>query len=248
MTSHAYDKIGIGYRAYRRPDARIAAHILHAIGAVESILNIGAGAGSYEPSSQRVIAVEPSATMIRQRPAGSAPCVQAVAEALPFQDRSFDAAMAVLTVQHWSRMTDGLRELRRVTAGRIVILTWDPEFNEQFWLTRDYLPEILELDRARFPKLATLEQQLGPLQMERLFIPGDCTDGFRSAYWKRPQAYLDRQVQRSISSFAQLDAEVVERATSKLAEDLASGEWARRNRELESCDALDVGYRILISS
>ena len=248
MASHSYDRIGIGYRTHRLPDAQIAAHILNALGDAKSILNIGAGAGSYEPTSKRVIAVEPSATMIQQRPPGSAPCVQAVAEALPFRDRSFDAAMAVLTVHHWSQMREGLRELRRVTAGRIVIVTWDPECHEQFWLTRDYLPEILALDRARFPKLATLEQHLGPLQVERLFIPCDCTDGFRSAYWKRPHAYLDQHIQRSISSFAQLDAEVVERATSKLAADLTSGEWARRNYELESCDGLDVGYRIVTSS
>lgn len=247
-TTYAYDSIGIGYRTHRLPDPRFAARILDALADANRILNIGAGTGSYEPSSKRVVAVEPSATMIRQRPVRSAPCVQAVAQALPFGDEAFDAAMAILTVHHWSHIAEGLQELRRVTTSKIVILTWDPEFDEQFWLTRDYLPEVLAFDRARFPKLAVIERYLGFLNVERLPIPWDCTDGFRSAYWKRPHAYLDRQIQQSISSFAQLDPNVVARATSKLAVDLASGEWARRNPELESRDELDVGYRIVTSS
>ncbi len=247
-TTPTYDRIGIGYRTHRLPDPRFAARIQHALADTKCILNIGAGTGSYEPPSKRVVAVEPSATMIRQRPVGSAPCVQAVAQALPFADASFDAAMAILTIHHWSQIAEGLQELRRVTSGKIVILTWDPECDEQFWLTRDYLPEVLAFDRARFPKLAVIERYLGPLEVERLQIPWDCTDGFRSAYWKRPHEYLRPQIQRSISSFAQLDADVVARATKRLAGDLASGEWARRNSELASRDQLDVGYRIVTSS
>ena len=191
-----YDRLGVGYRTRRRPDARIAAQLREALGEPESVLNVGAGAGSYEPSDLQVVAVEPSRTMIAQRPEGAAPCVQAEAEALPFADGSFDAVMGVLTVHHWAHLADGLSEVRRVARRRVVVLSWDPVFDEQFWLTREYLPEILAVDRARYPKL---EKLLGATRVEPLMVPADCTDGFRSAYWKRPEAYLDAEARRSIS-------------------------------------------------
>lgn len=229
----------------RRADPYIAESLLTALGDARSVLNAGAGAGSYEPVDRFVVGLEPSDTMIGQRPNGSPACVQAIAEQLPFLDASFDAAMGVLTVHHWTRMNVGLSELRRVARKRIVLLTWDPECDERFWLTRDYLPEVLEFDRARFPKLSVLERCLGPLEVSPLMIPANCEDGFRSSYWKRPAAYLEPEVQRSISSFTALDAAVVERFTSRLADDLASGEWARRNAELEHCEVRDIGYRIV---
>jgi SAM-dependent methyltransferase len=210
-------------------------------------LNVGAGAGSYEPSNARLIAVEPSETMIRQRPAGSAPCLRALAEALPFSDRSFDAVMAVLTIHHWLRLGEGLRELKRIARDRVVIVTWDPEFDEDFWLTRDYFPEIQEFDHSRFPPLAVIAEHLGPIEVEPIAIPHDCLDGFRNAYWRRPNAYLDPEIQKTISSFAQLDQTAVKPAMSKLAEDLASGEWRRRNQALLSRESLCLGDRIVVS-
>ena len=240
-----YDRIGAGYRTHRDTDPHIAARLANSLGDANSILNIGAGAGSYEPRSEHLVAVEPSTVMLRQRLPTAAPAVQAVAEALPFRDATFDAALAVLTIHHWSNIPRGLAELRRVVKHKIVILTWDPECDEQFWLTRDYLPEILAYDRARFPRLATLERNLGPLQIENLPIPADCADGFRCAYWKRPHAYLDPCVRKSISSFAQADAAVIARAMAQLATDLDSGEWTRRNQEIESQTELDGGYRLV---
>lgn len=244
----AYDKIGIGYGGRRRTDARIAASLLSALGGARTVLNVGAGAGSYEPVDRHVIALEPSATMISQRPVGTAPCVRALGEALPFSNASFDAVLGVLTVHHWARLEIGLRELCRVARERVVLLTWDPECDEQFWLTRDYLPEVLAYDRARFPKLTMLEHFLGELTVTRLLVPADCADGFRGAYWKRPRAYLDPDVQRSISSFALSEPAVLRHFTATLRADLDNGEWTRRNAELDRCEAFDMGYRIVVAS
>ena len=240
-----YDTIGLGYNTKRHADPQIAARLAEALSDAKSILNIGAGTGSYEPAHQNLIAVEPSTVMLRQRLRRAAPAVQAVAEALPFSNAQFDAAMAVLTIHHWNDIPVGLAELRRVVSGTIVILTWDPDCDEQFWLTRDYLPEILAFDRVRFPKLALLERHLGPLTIEPLPIPATCTDGFRCAYWKRPHAYLDPAIQKSISSFAQTDPAIIARATAELAKDLDSGRWAKRNEELKTKEALDAGYRLV---
>jgi SAM-dependent methyltransferase len=242
-----YDKIGLDYRAHRQPDPRIAAQIRRALGNAKSVLNVGAGAGSYEPSDVRLVAVEPSGAMVRQRSSTSAPCVRAVAEALPFDDQSFDAALAILTVHHWPpRLAEGLCELRRVARERVVIMTWDPDFEEDFWLTRDYLPEIMSFDRSRFPSLDTLAAHLGvPIEVEPIPIPHDCLDGFRNAYWRRPRAYLDPEVRKSISALAQLDQAVVARAMSKLEEDLACGAWENRNHAILPLDTLSLGNRIV---
>jgi SAM-dependent methyltransferase len=244
---HLYDKIGLNYRANRQADPRIASQLRRALGNAKSVLNVGAGAGSYEPSSLQLVAVEPSEEMVRQRPSTSASCVRAVAEALPFGDQSFDAALAILTVHHWGpRLAEGLRELRRVARERVVIMTWDPDFEEDFWLTRDYLPEIAGCDRSRFPSLGTLAAHLGvPIKVEPIPIPHDCLDGFRNAFWRRPHAYLDPKVRNSISTFAQLDEAVVARAMSKLEEDLASGAWENRNHAILSLDTLCLGNRIV---
>jgi len=243
MSEPLYDHIGIGYSDYRRPDPRIAARIDAALGPCRSVLNVGAGAGSYEPRNRSVTAVEPSAQMIRQRPAEAAGVVQADAVRLPFADRSFDAALAILTIHHWPDKARGLAELRRVARERVVILTWDPQ-HAQFWLIQDYLPEIHEIDRRDFPTLREIEQAIGLSETEVLAIPADCADGFLGAYWRRPAAYLDPRVRAAISIFSKLDASA---AIARLEADLADGTWRSRHGELLARSELDVGYRLVVA-
>ena len=185
-----YDQIGEGYRNLRNPDPRIGRNILHALGEAETLVNVGAGAGSYEPLDRNVVAVEPSLTMIRQRRTGIAPVVQASAMGLPFRDGAFAAALAVLTVHHWPDRTRGLDELARVARDRVVIVTWDPAYSG-FWLIDDYFPEIGEIDRQILPSLEEFRNALGPIEVRPLLVPHDCSDGFLGAYWRRPHAYLD---------------------------------------------------------
>ena len=237
-----YDAIGTGYSRYRLPDARIAAHLTDALGDAASVLNVGAGTGSYEPTDRRVVAVEPSATMIAQRPRGAAPVVQARAESLPFDDGEFDAALAVLTVHHWSDWRQGIAELVRV-ARSVVLLTWDPA-HDGFWLTQDYVPEILALDRAIFPPLDALASAVGGADVRPVPIPHDCTDGFGSAYWRRPEAYLDPDVRGAMSSFTRV--ETAESGLARLAHDLGSGRWHDRYGSLLDEDTLDAGYRLVV--
>jgi SAM-dependent methyltransferase len=243
MSEPLYDQIGIGYSDYRRPDPRIAARIEAALGTCRSVLNVGAGAGSYEPSGRSVLAVEPSAEMIRQRPQTAARAIQADAGHLPFEDRSFDASLAILTIHHWPDKARGLAELRRVARDRVVILTWDPE-QMAFWLIQDYLPEITEIDRRDFPTLRELESALGPIETEAVAVPADCVDGFLGAYWRRPAAYLDPRVRAAISIFSKLDATA---AMAQLQADLADGTWYARHGELLERSELDVGYRLLVA-
>lgn len=241
--SSSYDRIGIHYAELRRPDPRIEARIAQALGSAQTVLNVGAGAGSYEPRDRQVTALEPSIEMIRQRPASAAPVIQGKAEELPFDDDSFDASMAVLTVHHWSDKAKGLREMRRVTRGRIVILTYDPAFRD-FWLA-DYIPELVALDEAQMPPLTAYQQWLGPVSIAPVPIPHDCTDGFLSAYWRRPQAYLDERVRAAISSFWVIGD--VSDALRRLREDLASGAWAARYGHLLELDSRDCGYRLVVA-
>jgi SAM-dependent methyltransferase len=241
MAQPTYDAIGEGYALRRRPDPRIAAAISSALGAARTVINVGAGTGSYEPTDRVVLAVEPSDLMITQRPAGAAPCVRGSAESLPAEDAAFDAAMAVLTIHHWSNWRLGLREMRRVARHRIVLLTFDAAASN-FWLTRDYLPELLMLDRQIMPALDALAEELGAFEVSPVMIPHDCSDGFLGAYWRRPALYLDPIVRRSISPFASIDAG---EGLGRLADDLESGVWHRRNADLLTLDALDVGYRLL---
>ncbi|MET1111991.1 MAG: class I SAM-dependent methyltransferase [Allosphingosinicella sp.] len=190
MTSR-YDRIGLNYSDLRRPDPRIAAAIEKALGDSTSILNVGAGAGSYEPAGRAVTALEPSIEMIRQRRAPAAAVVRGRAEALPFAEASFDASMAILTIHHWSDQAKGLGEMRRVTRGPIVLLTYDPGFRG-FWLA-DYFPALVALDEAQMPEMSAYEAWLGPVTVAPVPIPHDCTDGFLAAYWRRPAAYLIRR-------------------------------------------------------
>jgi SAM-dependent methyltransferase len=238
-----YDRIGVDYSELRKPDPRIAARILAALGSATSVLNVGAGTGSYEPTDRPVTAVEPSAEMLRQRKASAAPAVQGRAENLPFPDDAFDAAMAVLTVHHWTDKAQGLREMRRVARGPVVILTFDPAYRG-CWLT-DYLPRLAALDEAQMPAMADYARWLGPVEISPVPIPKDCSDGFLHAYWRRPEAYLDLRIRRGSSSFWALPD--LDEGLARLEADLASGEWARRYRSLLDLDELDAGYRLVVA-
>jgi SAM-dependent methyltransferase len=241
-----YDTIGGSYPATRRTEPRIAAQVWAALGGARTVLNVGAGTGSYEPPDRDVIAVEPSAVMRAQRPAGAAPCVTADAQHLPFDDQSFDAAMAFATVHHWPDPIAGLRELRRV-ARRVVVFTHDSTeagWLHRFWLTRDYLPEVGGFLVGR-PSL-TEQAQVIDARVEPVIVPWDCVDGFFEAYWRRPEAYLDAQVRRGMSVWNRVGPEVEQRAVRDLGADLACGRWAERNRDIVDLDAADVGLRLLI--
>ena len=242
--SHLYDRIGQGYTAVRREDPTIAAAVRAALGDARTVVNVGAGAGSYEPPDRAVIAVEPSPVMLAQRPVGAAPVVQASAESLPFPDGSFDAAMAILSDHHWPDRAAGLRELRRVACRRAVVLQCDLDAQlDAFWLVRDYLTTF----RVTSLTIAELAGHLGAQRIEPLPIPHDCRDGFLAAYWRRPHAYLDQRVRDGISVFRLLPPQDVELAIGRLRADLESGAWARRNAEILERDAMDLGYRLVIA-
>lgn len=247
--ARVYDKFGGSYAQTRRSDPRIAAAIWSTLGDATSVVNVGAGAGSYEPRDRVVVAVEPSEVMIGQRPPGSNPVVRAAAEALPFRDTSFEAALAVLTIHHWADRRAGLAELRRV-ASRVVIFTWDPAYGRNgypFWLTKEYFPAMSSLDKERFPTLGELAAVLGPLDARPVPVPRDCQDGFGGAFWARPEAYLDPVVRSGMSSFAAADPEVVDELVRRLAADLESGEWDARYGALRHLPEIDLGYRLVVA-
>jgi SAM-dependent methyltransferase len=242
-----YDTIGATYTATRRTEPRIAARIWAALGDARTVLNVGAGTGSYEPPGRDVTAVEPSALMRAQRSEGAARCVAAVAESLPFEDQSFDAAMAFSTVHHWKDSIAGLREMRRV-ARRVVVFTHDSSdaaWRRRFWLTRDYLPEVADLVAGR-PPLTEQAEAIGA-RVEPVLIPWDCTDGFFEAYWRRPEAYLDDHVRRGVSVWARVGPDAEQRAVSSLRDDLVSGRWVERNRDIVALDAAELGLRLLVT-
>ena len=240
-----YDTIGATYTVTRRTEPRIAAQIWAAIGDAQTVLNVGAGSGSYEPLDRDVLALEPSALMRSQRLPGAAPCLAGAAENLPFDDQSFDAAMAICTVHHWRDPIAGLREMRRV-ARRVVVFLFDTSDPTQFWLTRDYLPEFAALRSCKV--LASLPELAGAVgaRTDPVLIPWDCADGFFEAYWRRPEAYLDESVRRGISVWDAVGPEAERRAVQLLRDDLASGRWAERNRDLVELDAAELGARLLI--
>lgn len=249
MSAPAYDTIGIGYAEVRRPDPRIAARVEAALGPARTVLNVGAGTGSYEPADREVTAVEPSATMRAQRPAGAAPAVEAVAEDLPFEDDSFDAAMAAITVHHWRDPAAGLAEMARVARRRVVVLTLDPAPVEDAWLVRDYFPTLQRTHRelmvpiedllAMLPAGATVETVPGP----RL-----CSDGFWCALWDRPELQLDPAVRRGSSGWHRMSPEEIEGGLAALRNDLASGRWDERNGHLrEDTPELDIGLRLIVA-
>jgi len=244
---NAYDEMGVDYALTRRPDARIAARITQALGDCASVVNVGAGTGSYEPRDRMVVAVEPSATMIRQRPAGSAPVVQGVAERLPLVDDAVDAALAILTVHHWTDRDRGFAEIRRVARKRVVVLTWDQDVFEGFWLVRDYLPCIRDLDRRRTLAIADMVHALGESQIIAVPIAHDCVDGFLGAFWRRPEAYLDRRVRSGLSVFTAMSSEERDEGLARLAADIHSGAWEDQHRSLFDLDELDLGYRLIVA-
>jgi SAM-dependent methyltransferase len=242
-----YDRIGGEYRRGRREDPRIAAPILAALASASPVLNVGAGAGSYEPADRPVAAAEPSAVMLAQRPAGAAAAVRAVAERLPFGDGAFGAAMGVLTVHHWSDRAAGLAEMRRVSRGPVVLFMRDPEAVPRWWL-HHYFPATARLEKSRETRVGDLAVMLGGrLDVITVPIPADCTDGFNAAYWRRPAAYLDPEIWRPMSALALIREADRAAGMRRLRADLDSGEWDRRFGHLLGLDELDLGYRVLVA-
>jgi SAM-dependent methyltransferase len=242
-----YDSIGTTYTATRRTDPRIAPRVHAALGDARRVVNVGAGAGSYEPDDRAVVAVEPSLTMLRQRVAGAAPAARAVAEALPFRDGAFDAALAVLTVHHWADLELGLREMQRV-ARRQVVFCFEPSAASGLWIVDEYFPEILELGTERAaPRIEQIGETLRVERVEHVPVPADCVDGFGGCFWNRPEAYLDPAVQEGMSCFAQLDPAVRARGTGRLRRDLESGAWDARHGALRALPEKDLGYRLIVA-
>jgi SAM-dependent methyltransferase len=211
-----------------------------------TVANIGAGTGSYEPSST-VVAVEPSRVMIAQRPSGSAPAVQATAEQLPIRTNAVDAALALLTVHHWSDLDRGVAEMLRVARHRVVIFTWDHNVFRRFWLVRAYLPAAAETDARLGVPISKLASLLGDPRVLPVPVPHDCVDGFGGAYWRRPHAYLDPTIRAGMSLFALTPEPDLRQGLSQLRADLASGEWDRQYRDLLNRQQVDLGYRLLVT-
>lgn len=243
-----YEQHGHGYAALRTTDPRIEVRVHAALGASRTVLNVGAGTGSYEPTARYVLAVEPSATMRAQRPATAAPALDATAERLPFDDDSFDAAMAMVTVHQWTDVEQGLREMRRVSRGPVVVLTIDAPALRRFWLA-DYFPEVIDLDETRFPTIdrvvGVLAADDGDVRVDVVPIPVDCVDGFGEAFYGRPEAFLDPQVRAATSGFGLADPAAVERGVARLADDLAAGVWDREHGYLRQQAAYEGAMRLV---
>lgn len=245
-----YDAIGEGYAGTRREDSRFRARIHEALGDAATVVNVGAGAGSYEPRDRRVLAIEPSIVMAAQRPAAAAPVVRASAGALPIRSRSVDGAMAILTLHHWDRERErGVRELRRVARGPVVILTYDPRVSGAMWLMTDYLPEVAALDRRIFPLPETVATWLGGrVVVEPLPIPRDTPDWMLGSFWAHPERVLDPAARAATSGFARMPAPIVDRVVAAVRCDLASGEWDARHGTLRALDAYDAGLRLIVGA
>jgi SAM-dependent methyltransferase len=247
LTTTPYDQLGRGYSRTRQPDPRIAARIAAALGDARTILNVGAGAGSYEPADREVTAVEPSAEMIAQRPPGSAPAVQAYAEDLPFEDASFDAAMAVLTIHHWADPGAGLKEMHRIARRRLVLVTFDPTALAHLWIVRDYFPQMLDLKR-RSPVLSReLAAMLTAATPEPIPVPHDCTDLFFAALWARPEMLFDEETVRPMWVWQSISEEARREGRARLASDLKDGIWEERHGHLREQRELDVGLRLVVA-
>lgn len=239
-----YDSIGGTYARTRQPDHRIRNAIWEALEDARSVVNVGAGAGSYEPS-QTLLAVEPSMVMVSQRPPGLAPAAVTTAERIPLPDKSVDAALCILTIHHWPDVEAGFREIRRV-ARSVVVYTWDFDVSRHFWLA-DYLPSINEADARIAVPIDRLCEMLDTRDVRLVPVPQDCADGFLGAFWRRPEAYLDPEVRAGISTFAKLDPDVLRAGLELLLEDLQSGAWHKRYEALLERDELDVGYRLVVA-
>lgn len=241
-----YGRIGPGYSRYRRPEPAFAAAIREALGPARTLVNVGAGAGSYEPDHLEVTAVEPSAAMRAQRPSGSAPVIDAVAEQLPFADHAFDAALASFTVHQWRDLRGGLAELRRVTRGPVVVLTCDPAALDRSWIT-EYAPEVIATEAGRYPAIEALREGLGgSVEVHALPIPLACVDGFSEAYYGRPEMLLDPGARRANSAWSFVGAEVEERFVRTLRADLDSGVWDARHGDLRTLPAFHGSLRLIV--
>ena len=249
MTGARYDAIGTGYAATRREDPELRARIHAALGDARTVVNVGAGAGSYEPRDRHVVAIEPSDVMAAQRPRGLAPAIRATAAALPLRDGAVDAAMAILTIHHWDDDRErGMRELRRVARGPVVILTFDAEVSGEMWLTRDYLPEVAALDRRIFPPPAHVAAWLGgDVSTEVVPIARDTPDWTFGAFWAHPERVLDARARGATSGFARMEPAVVDRVVGAVARDLASGAWDERFGHLRGLEAFDAGMRLIVA-
>jgi SAM-dependent methyltransferase len=245
-----YERIGHGYARLRREDPRIAARIEAALSNARTVVNVGAGAGSYEPRDRYVVAVEPSDVMAAQRPPELPPAIKATAGRLPLRDNSLDAAMAILTVHHWDQEREaGVRELRRVARGPVVILTYLPEVSNRMWLVEDYVPEVGEMDERIFPDIDELSASLGGhTRVETLPIHRDSPDWMFGSFWAHPERVLDPEARSVTSGFARLPAEVIARVEAALEADLRRGEWDRRHGHLRRLQSLDVGLRLVVGT
>ncbi|MBW2386244.1 MAG: class I SAM-dependent methyltransferase [Deltaproteobacteria bacterium] len=248
-TDQRYDRIGHGYAELRREDPRIAARIRLALGGAKSVLNVGAGAGSYEPTDCLVVAVEPSQVMVSQRAASRTPVIRALAQALPLRDGCVDAAMSVLSIHHWAPHAEaGVREMRRVARGRVVIGTIDAEVSGEMWLMAEYLHEVAALDRRIFPPIDVIREWLGPhTEVVVVPVPADTTDWTLMSFWAHPERVLDAGARAATSGFARMTPEVVQRVVQAVRDDLRSGTWDERHAELRRAKELDVGLRLLVS-
>jgi hypothetical protein len=241
-----YGRIGTGYARIRQPDPRIAAQFHAAFGDARTVLNVGAGAGSYEPTDRDVTAVEPSASMRAQRPSFLSEAVDATAETLPFADDSFDASMASVTIHQWPNPEAGLAGLRRVTTGPVVILTFDPTPPVHWWID-DYVPELLAVEATRMPPIDRVAAAVGDVaEVQTVLVPNDCTDGFGQAFYGRPERMLDPEVRRAMSAWSFLDDGVVERFVAQLSADLESGAWDAKYGQFRDLESFDVGMRLVI--
>ncbi len=241
-----YGQIGDGYSVFRKPDPHIAKQILDALGDATSILNVGAGTGSYEPVDRQVTALEPSESMRAQRPSTLTPAINGVAEDLPFEDASFDASMAIVTVHQWSNLEKGLSEMRRVTRGNVVLLVCDPELMTDYWLN-DYIPEVREVEARRFPSIERIRVAVGG-EVEVLPVPVllDCRDGFNEAYFGRPEMFLDERARLACSSWSLVPKAAVERFVDDLSADLASGHWDEKYGYHRSQPYFDGPLRLVV--
>jgi SAM-dependent methyltransferase len=245
MSVPAYDSIGRTYTAFRRADPRIETRLWAALGDARSVVNVGAGSGSYEPRDREVIAVEPSPVMIAQRPAAAAPALEGVAEALPLADKSVDAAMGIFTIHHWRDLAAGLAEMRRVARRRIVLLTIDAGVNAEIWTLAEYFPEAMRAEEEKMPTMRALEALLPGAEVEAVPMPSRCQDEFTSALWDRPELFLDPAVLRSSSLWHSLPPESIERGQQRLRADLESGRWDERHGHLRALPELDIGLRLI---
>jgi SAM-dependent methyltransferase len=249
MSAARYDDIGYDYATTRREDPRLRDRVLAALGDSETIVNVGAGTGSYEPRDRYVIAIEPSDVMAAQRPAELVPAIRGSAAPLMLRDACVDAAMAILTVHHWDdQLEAGVRELRRVARGPVVILTVDVDVCADMWLLRDYLPEAAALDRATFPAVARLAGWLGgTVEVETILTARDTPDWTLSSFWAHPERVLDEKARSATSGFARMDPAVVARVVAEVDRDLTDGTWDRRYGHLRRLDELDVGMRLVVA-